>query len=276
MKRFRKIYVEITNICNMHCSFCPETTRAKAFMSVEHFEHIAKQIIAYTDYVYLHVKGEPLLHKELKEILNICNKYGLKINISTNGTLLKDKKDIIKNANIRQLNISLHSFEKDDADKLKTYLTDVLNASDYLNKYGVIVRYKLWNNSIKSNDKIIRVLEQKYNVSIQDIEYDKDIKLKDRVFLSIKQPFRWPDISEDNRQETTCYGLRHQIAILVDGTVVPCCVDNNGDINLGNIFDTNLDEILNSDYAQNIKRGFENNKCIHKLCKKCEYRTYVI
>lgn len=276
MKRFRKIYVEITNICNMHCSFCPETTRAKAFMNLKQFEHIAKQIKDYTDYVYLHVKGEPLLHNELEEILNVCNKYGLKINISTNGILLKEKKDIIKNANIRQLNVSLHSFERDNDIKLQTYITNAIDTANYLNESGVIVRYKLWNdNTINNNEKIIKMLEEKYNISIQNAEYNKDIKLKDGIFLSIKQPFKWPDLNENNKHETTCYGLRNQIAILVDGTVVPCCVDNNGDINLGNIFSTNLEEILSTDVVQNIKTGFENNKCVHKLCKKCEYRTYV-
>ncbi len=275
MKRFRKIYVEITNICNMNCSFCPETTRAKAFMTLEQFEHIAKQIKAYTDYVYLHVKGEPLLHPNLKEIIEVCHKHKLQVNISTNGTLLNKTKQFLKN--IRQINVSLHSFENSDEQKLQTYLANVIDTTDYLNSEGVIVRYKLWNdNSVNNNDKIIQALEQRYNASIQNTEYNKDIKLKDKVFLSIKEPFKWPDIGEDYRQETTCYGLRHQIAILVDGTVVPCCVDNDGDINLGNIFDANLEEILSSDDAKNIKLGFENNKCIHKLCKNCEYRTYVI
>lgn len=276
MKRFRKIYIEITNICNMHCSFCPETTRAKTFMSVEQFEHIAKQIEPYTDYVYLHVKGEPLIHEQLKDIFNICNKYRLKINISTNGILLNNKKEIIKDANIRQLNVSLHSFEKQDEIKLHNYLTNVLDVADYLNKAGVIVRYKLWNDdTISNNQKIIQTLEQRYNVDIHSVVYNKDIKLKESMFLSIKQPFEWPDIQADNKQETTCYGLRNQIAILVDGTVVPCCVDNNGEINLGNIFNTSLEEILQTDIAKKIKTGFENNKCEHKLCKKCGYRTYV-
>lgn len=274
MKRFRKIYVEITNICNMHCSFCPETKRVKATMSTNSFEHIAKQIATYTDYVYLHVKGEPLLHPNLEEILDICKKYNLKVNISTNGTLLKDKAKLLKN--IRQLNVSLHSFEESDDKQLESYLNNVLESVDNLVKEGVIIRYKLWNDStINNNNIIIRILEQKYNVDIQNASYSKDIKLKEGIFLSIKTPFKWPEINSKSIQEGACYGLRQQIAILVDGTVVPCCVDNNGDINLGNIFETNLDEILASDKAQKIKRDFENNKCAHNLCKRCEYRSYV-
>jgi len=274
MKKFRKIYVEITNICNMNCSFCPETKRAKATMSLTEFQHIAKQISEYTDYVYLHVKGEPLLHPNLKEVLNTCEKYNLKVNISTNGTLLKEKWDILKN--IRQLNVSLHSFENSDGEKLEIYLDNVFSSVDKLNNEGVIIRYKLWNDTtINNNEKIIRKLEQKYNVNIIGTLYENDIKLKDNVFLSIKEPFKWPDLQSIVVKEGKCYGLRNQIAILVDGTVVPCCVDNNGDIDLGNIFESSLEQILNTDKAKRIKQDFENNKCAHELCKKCGYRNYV-
>lgn len=276
MKRFRKVYVEITNICNMHCSFCPDTKRAKAFMQLDKFEHIAKQILPYTDYIYLHVKGEPLVHPELKDILEICNKYNLKINISTNAVLLKDKFEIIKNANIRQLNISLHSFEKDSGVKLEKYINTTLDICNKLAKEGVIIRFKLWNSQTDNNNEdIIKYLEEMYNIELEDTPYVKDKKLTDNIFLSIKTPFKWPDITGEDNKESTCYGLRNQIAVLVDGTVTPCCVDNDGDINLGNIFETSLEEILNSDKAKRIKKGFEDNKCVEKLCKKCEYRKNV-
>ena len=126
-----------------------------------------------------------------------------------------------------------------------------------------------------SNERIIQTLNDRYNTDIQNALYDKDKKLNQNVFLSIKTPFKWPDLCDNEQIETTCYGLRRQIAILVDGTVVPCCVDNDGDINLGNIFKESLDTILNTKNALKIKKGFEDNKCIHELCKKCEYRIRV-
>lgn len=275
MKKFRKIYVEITNICNMNCSFCPETKRTKAIMSLKDFEHIAKQLKEYTDYIYLHVKGEPLLHPNLKEILEICKKYNLKINISTNGTLLKEKQNMLKN--IRQLNVSLHSFENHNDLELKEYIKSTLVVCDELSKNGVIIRYKLWNDgtSNNNNEKILQIINDNYNSQIQNMSYNKDQKLRDNVYLSIKTPFEWPDKQADEQIETTCYGLRQQLAILVDGTVVPCCVDNDGNINLGNIFENSLATILNSGRALEIKKGFENNKCNHPLCKKCKYRIYV-
>lgn len=277
MKRFRKVYIEITNICNKKCSFCPETKRAKAFMSVQDFEHIASQVKEVTDYVYLHVKGEPLIHPKIDEILDICNKYNLKINISTNATKLEEKLKVLQKANIRQLNISLHSFEDLEKEEQKKYILKILNSCDTLSKENIIIRYKVWN--VKENTKqskgILENLSKYYNIQLPEEAGKKDIKLRDNIYLSIKEPFVWPDNNGKYQKEGKCYGLRHQMAILVDGTVVPCCVDNDGDIPLGNIFEQDLEEIINSKKAQDIKQGFENNKCIEELCKKCEYRNQI-
>lgn len=272
MKRFRKIYIEITNVCNMHCSFCPETKRKKEFIKVCNFNKILDEIKKYTDYVYLHVKGEPLIHPKLDEIINMCNEYKMKVNISTNGVLIKDKVDILKK--VRQVNISLHSFEKDEG--LEKYIKDVIDATDVLKDFGVIIRYKLWNDDVKDNSKLIKLLEKRYNLEIKE-ELNKDIKLEDNVYLSIKKPFKWPDENEVLESNSgTCYGLIKQIAILVDGTVVPCCVDNDGVISLGNILNEDLESILNSKKAQDIINGFKNNKCVESLCRKCTYKNNVI
>ena len=87
MKKFRKIYIEITNVCNLKCSFCSEVTKKRRFMTKEEFELILKKINKYTDYIYLHVKGEPLLHKEIIEFIKMASKYNIKVNLTTNGTL---------------------------------------------------------------------------------------------------------------------------------------------------------------------------------------------
>ena len=114
-KRFKKIYIEITNSCNLKCSFCPEGKRIKEFISVENFEIIINQIKPYTNLIALHVKGEPLLHPKLKEILDICEKENILVNITTNATLLEKNKDIlISSKAVRQLNLSLHSITKNE------------------------------------------------------------------------------------------------------------------------------------------------------------------
>lgn len=273
---FKKIYIEITNICNLKCRFCPDTNRTKEYMSIENFETIIEKIHNYTNLVCLHVKGEPLLHNDLEEILKILEKYNLKANITTNGTLLKNKLDIIKNSkSIRQINISLHSITQNDI-TYNEYLKNVFESVEELK--NVIISYRLWNLlKIEKNDinnKIIKEIETYYNMSNlkEKLAESEFLKVKENVFINQDIEFTWPDINRENIIEKgKCLALKEQVAILVDGTVVPCCLDNNGDIQLGNILDETLEEILNKPKSIKIKRNFEKKIITCKLCKTCGF-----
>jgi radical SAM protein with 4Fe4S-binding SPASM domain len=280
--RFKKVYVEITNICNLKCSFCPDSKRKKAFMNVQNFGEIARKIKNYTNLITLHVKGEPLMHPELEQILQICDDNNLKVNITTNGTLLYDKKDILlKSISLRQLNISLHSLTQNE-NMSSDYLDKVFETVDELTKSNpnLYISYRLWNlQSISENDEntfILEKIEEKYNLKdIKNKAKENDfIELKTNVFLNQDTEFKWPNmLNKDISNVGTCQGLRSQIAILVNGDVVPCCLDQDGEIKLGNILEDDLEKILNTNLSQNIKTGFEEGKVFHKLCRKCEYRT---
>ena len=273
---FKKIYIEITNCCNLKCKFCPETNRKKEFMNTENFEEIIKKIHKYTNLVCLHVKGEPLLHNKLEHILKILEKYNLKVNITTNGTLMKEKLEIIKNSNVvRQINFSLHSSTQNKAFN-NEYLQYIVRSVDELK--DVIISYRLWNlKDIKQNDinnNIINEFEKFYKIEDLKNKLMKNdfYKIKDNVFINQDIEFMWPDINKKEIiQKGRCLGLKEQIAILVDGTVVPCCLDNNGDIPLGNIFKEDLEDILNNPKTITIKKNFENSIITCKLCKTCGF-----
>ena len=279
-KRFKKIYIEITNICNLNCSFCPKTVRNKEMMKIEQFEYILNQIKWYTDLICLHVKGEPLMHDGLKDILDLCDKYNLMVNITTNGTLLKSNIDILsKSKALRQINISLHSqiVNNELALKIEDYMKDVLLSVRKLK--DKIISYRLWNNkSIKGNDEniyILECLEKEYGIAnlYDKLAESKWIKLKDKVYVNQDIEFKWPDIKEKEiSQSGTCLGLKNQVAILVNGDVVPCCLDENACIKLGNIYENTFENIINSDRSKNIIDGFNNNKLVEKLCKTCGFR----
>ena len=273
---FKKVYVEITNVCNLKCKFCPETSREKAFMSAENFEYIISKIHKYTNLVYLHVKGEPLLHSKLGEILKILEKYDLKANITTNGTLIKEKLEIIKKSTaVRQINFSINSIMQNEGAN-EQYLQDIFESVEELK--DVIISYRLWNlKSIRENDVnsfIIKAIEKYYNIQNlkQKLSENNFFELKKKVFINQDIEFTWPDIKLENVIESgRCLALKEQIAILVDGTVVPCCLDNNGDIPLGNILEESLEDILNSPKSAVIKKNFENSIITCKLCKTCGF-----
>lgn len=272
----KKIYIEITNICNLKCNFCPETNRVKEFMSIENFEEIIQKIHNHTKLVYLHVKGEPLLHNKLEVILKILEKYNLKANITTNGTLIKDKLEIIKNSKaVRQINFSIHSITQNKILN-KKYMQDIFESVEELE--NIIISYRLWNlESVKENDinnEIIKTIENYYSIkNLKELLTQNNfVKLKNNIFINQDIEFTWPDINKKNIIEKgRCLALKEQIAILVDGTVVPCCLDNNGDIPLGNILEENLEDILKKDKSITIKKHFENDIIICKLCKTCGF-----
>lgn len=273
-QRFKKIYVEITNNCNLNCSFCSEVKKRKEEMSVSSFETIIDKIKNYTNYIYLHIKGEPLLHSKLDDILSICDKNKIHVNITTNGTLLKNRKEILLNHNsIRQINVSLHS-----ENNKNNFFKEVFDTCDELSN-KMYINYRLWTlTDLKLNKEstiIVNKIKKHYNLSTVSVDKNSYIICKN-IYINFNNLFEWPDELLGLNIDAKCYGLIDQLGILVDGTVVPCCLDSNGIINLGNIFNESLEDILNNSLSQEIIKGFKNNKSICKLCKNCNFRERFI
>lgn len=273
MKRFAKVYIEISNICNLKCSFCPGTTRSPKRMNTDEFKIVLEKIKDYTDYIYFHLLGEPLCHPDLENFLQIAEEMKFKVIITTNGTLLNKCNDILLNSNSHYKTvISLHSFEANDNKiSLKNYLNDCFSyAKSAENKKIVVLR--LWNNGGKDtlNNDILNVLEKYFPKPWN--EERNGTRIGEKIYIQYGDKFDWPTLESDNINENVfCYGLRDQIGILSDGTVVPCCLDSNGDIPLGNIFEYNMEIILSSQKAQNIYNGFSNRTACEELCKRCSF-----
>ena len=275
VKMFKKIYVEITNRCNLNCSFCGKNKREYKDMTGSEFEVVISKIRDYTDYIYLHVKGEPLLHSELDFLLSICDRNGIKVNITTNGVFLKEKMQIlISHTCIRQINVSLHC-----ENNKRNYFEDVFECCKVLST-KMFISYRIWNleqyqldeKSTNIVDKIIK----SYNLSTDIVEKlynDVQTKIDSNTFVNKENLFVWPDLENGFEINCYCYGLSTHIGILSDGTVVPCCLDGNGEIALGNIFEESLEEIINSSKFNALKDGFKSNKSVHDLCKNCNFRN---
>ncbi len=266
-KRFSKIYVEITNYCNLNCSFCSKDKRAKKEMTIDEFKIVISKIKNYTDNIYLHVKGEPLLHSHLDEILGICDENKMNVRITTNGTLLEKRKDILLKHHIKQINVSLHSENNNSK-----FYDEVFKTCNELSKRTTIV-YRIWINKLSTIivDKIINYYE--LDNTIDKINHEKNIKIAKNIYLDKDYEFEWPKINGKKSDNGTCLGTKSHIAILSNGNVTVCCLDSEGIINLGNIFDTSLEEIINSKIFKKIHDGFNNNRIVCELCKSCTYRN---
>ena len=271
--RFRKVYLEISNICNLSCRFCPGTKRAKKAMTEEDFSLLLSKLRPYTDYLYFHLMGEPLLHRNLERFLELAGNHGFKVILTTNGTLLKKQQEmLLASPALHKINISLHAFEANDlAVPFETYLADCF-AFGRTSAGKKLVVYRLWNNG--GEDKQNRdILDTMHRFFPSDwVQERHGIRIADRTYLEYGDKFDWPDLSaSEGDHHVFCYGLRDQLGILCDGTVVPCCLDHEGDLALGNLFYQTLEEILENPRAKSIYEGFSHREAAEELCRKCGY-----
>ncbi len=264
---YKKIYIEITNNCNLSCPFCTHNKRISAFMDLESYKTIVDKIKDYTKYVYLHVLGEPLLHPSINEIIEVNYESGINTNITTNGYLISKIKD---NHHIRQINISLQSFSDRYSLTMDEYLSTIFEVIENL-KSDTYINLRLWVDT-RDTKHILDKINSYYNKKILFNDKNASIKLEDNVFLTFHKEFKWPSLKDENVNECgTCYALRDHIGILVDGSIVPCCLDGDGIINLGNIYKDSLKDIISSDRYQEMLHSFKNHQKIEPLCQRCNF-----
>lgn len=269
---YSRAYVEITNICNMACSFCHGHKRASRQMCREEFLRVLEQLQGKTEYIYYHLMGEPLTHPQLPDFLKLAKERGFRSVITTNGTLLHRRGEEILQAGVHKVSISLHSFEEGSRVQLESYVNQIGDFADAASRQGVIVSLRLWNRGCDGgrNQEIESLLHRRFPGPWA--ENTRGYRIRDKLFLGWDDRFTWPDRDADAVADTVfCYGLSDHFGILSDGRVVPCCLDSDGVIALGNVFSQPLSEILASPRAKAIVAGFQSRKATEALCRRCPY-----
>ena len=269
---YSRVYVEITNLCNRNCSFCPGTVRPGRMMTVPEFRIIAEKLVGTTKYLYYHLMGEPLTHPGLPEMISIATDLGFKSAITTNGTLLPSRGQALIEAGVYKVNISVHSFEDGPDNDYVNYIQGCLDFAEKAAARGTLVVFRLWNNGCDEgrNQRTIAMIRSAFPEPW--IENPRGFKLRDRVFLEHADRFDWPDMeAEDQGNQVFCYGLRDHFGVLSDGRVVPCCLDREGAITLGNLFTEEIEPILANPRAEAMVKGFSCRKATEELCRKCGY-----
>lgn len=281
---FERLYIEISNICNLQCGFCPEVVRDKKVMSVSDFKKIALEAAPFTKQVCLHLMGEPLAHPQFSEIMDVCDELGLRVFLTTNGTLLKKySAKLLTWKALDQINFSVHSyFANPEKTTLSDYLRPILDFCDdsLRDQAPFYINLRLWNlqttNQQKDqNNRVFEILTPHFSSVLNenvDVKLQKSKKISGRIYLHFDTEFVWPDVSQSFRGSSgSCYGLRKQLAIHANGDVVPCCLDKERVLKLGNVHEANLTAIINSERAQKIKDGFQRGELVEDLCQKCQY-----
>jgi hypothetical protein len=280
-----KVYLEITNACNLACPFCPPTRRGKAFLSREAFELVLARLEGSgprggNPLLYFHVKGEPLLHPALGEFLALSAARGFEQSLTTNGTLLAERgPELLEPGRIRKLSVSLHSHSGSAG--AEAYWRGVEAFLDlHAARPGFPVSLRLWSRVEgelpPETEPLWALIRARYPAAgdwAGSARSRDSLELAPRVYLNQAERYAWPDPSlPEEGERGFCRGLRNQVGILVDGRVVPCCMDGEGLMTLGSIFESPLAEILGSPRARAIYEGFTARRLVEPLCRTCGYR----
>ncbi len=269
---YSRVYVEITNICNMNCSFCHGHAREPRQMTEAEYAHLLQQLSGKTEYIYHHLMGEPLVHPLLPRFIQMATQAGFHPMLTTNGTLLDTRGDALLGKGLHKVNISLHSFEGDQPDAHRRYIEKIAAFAEKATRDGTIISLRLWNNGCDEgrNETTLALLRQ--FLPGQWLPNTRGYRIRSGLFLEWGDRFAWPDQNApDYGRQVSCYGLRDHFGILCDGTVVPCCLDSEGSIPLGNVFHRELSELLSSPRATAIAEGFRCRTAAEAFCRRCGY-----
>ncbi|MBQ8896948.1 MAG: radical SAM protein [Clostridia bacterium] len=269
---FRKVYVEITNICNMRCSFCHGHSRPPRQMTREEFSLALDRLGIRTEYIYYHLMGEPLTHPLLPEFIRLAGERGYKSVVTTNGALLPRRGGELLAAGVNKINISLHSFEERIDEKAAQSIVSLAEFAKTAAAEGVTVVFRLWNRGFDGGNNVSAEAILRRHIPGEWAENTRGVRIRHKLHLEWGERFSWPDSNARAQGDSFfCYGLRDHFGILSDGTVVPCCLDSDGVIALGNVFTEELDEILNSERARKMVEEFNCRRASEELCKRCGY-----
>lgn len=268
-----RCYLEITNICNLDCVFCPKTKRAGRSLCIEDFDLLTDRLRNEIKFLYFHLMGEPLMHKHLKDFILMAKDKGFIPVLTTNGTLIRQRAEALLEAHPHKIQISLHSHEGNGKEHPEEYIQHIMQYATRAAADGTIVVLRLWNQGglDAANEHLLQLMSA-YIPRPWTERYD-GYKLQENIYLEYDGIFEWPDAEREEyeSEEVFCYALRNQIGVLVDGTVVPCCLDHDGDIPLGNLFQQSLSEILASPRARALYDGFSHHMASEPLCRRCGY-----
>ena len=284
--KFHRAYVEVTNVCGLACTFCPPKLHPTTTMELPFFKKVVEELSAYTDEIALHVMGDPMVLTNLREYLEIAYASGLKVMITTSGFYLDSaRREALFHPSIRQINISLNSFNKNSVSRsFESYMEPILELCDekLLRSKDFFINLRVWNldeeqSEKEFNEKLFELLERHFDLEEGSVASQingerQSIRLASKILLHFDRYFEWPSLSNTHESDGYCQGLDKQIAVLSDGRVVPCCLDSEGIMELGNLRETNLGKILKTKRSLSVVNGFAKGICSEELCQKCSYK----
>ncbi|CAA6805679.1 MAG: Radical SAM protein [uncultured Sulfurovum sp.] len=283
--KFYRIYIELTNVCGLRCSFCPTKALANTTMNLTFFESVVKEAKGFTREIACHVVGDPLTLPNLEHYLDIIHKYKMKAMLTTSGYFMKKHAfETLFHPAVKQINVSLNAFNKNDTSiSFEQYMKPILALCHEKVKQEkeLFINLRMWNldeimSEEKFNSELFSLLKKEFKVALDlntlNPKEKKSLRLDNKVLLHFDNYFEWPSLKNKNYGHGTCQGLNSHIGVLANGDVIPCCLDNDAVMKLGNVKEQSLKDIVQGKRATDMIKGFREGQCSEEMCLKCSYK----
>lgn len=300
MKRFERVYIEISDYCGLACGFCPSARRKsmRGEMDLELFRRICAEVRGIARRVCLHLLGDPLSVDSLNAYLRVAGEFGLKVEIVSSGLFLsKHSFESLISAPIVQICFSLSAMIANSARFSSSHLARILSFCDYAlqSKSEIFINLRLQNVYIESSalDSIIGAIAKHFKYDIKSLKTalknGEKVRLARKILLLSKRQFQWQitqntqysNKSADSKIFTNtdsikragrfCLALQKQIGILSNGILVPCCMDYAGEARLGNLNENSLRDLLESSTFQRFESALSSGIPAHRICQDCGF-----
>lgn len=264
IKKLTSLIIEPTNTCNLRCTFCFVTegmNRAEGFMDFDLFKKVIDDSPG-LEHLCMHNWGEPLLHKDIFRMFDYAAQAGVRhIVMNTNGTLLTDKMiDRIVDSPLSIIRFSIDG------------------SPETFQRVRGVALDKIERNILKLKEKkearrpglgmgVVFTVEEDTHQDVEAyIDHWKNIVDHVRTQAKLIQNPRKEICPEPFGKD---YG---KLVVLWDGTVIPCCVDYNASLKLGNAWEQPVMDLWQGAEIERLRdqhrSGNFPDTCVN--CNECE------
>lgn len=264
--------LELTSYCNLRCVSClPRSSRKQSHMPTDMLYRILDtNPLLGGQKIWVHFNGEPLAYPWLDGALGMMNDYGVLHRLSTNATLLDEEKSrILLGRDTNEIVFSVDGASSETYEKIRI---------------GAV--YEKTVENIKKFLELRREYERRPRVQVQMVEstfnaheterfigYWEGVDGVDDVAVK-KYSTRGGNVADlrtdkEERRTASCLWPWRALVVLENADVVPCCTDMKGEMVLGNLDQSTIMEVWNSERMQNIRRLHIDGDTGGLLCGRC-------
>ncbi len=291
------LYVDPSSACNFKCEFCPtghidlvkEANYKRRILPLDLFEKFVNDLKEFSRPIRvlrMNKIGEPFLNKHLPQMIRLAKQSQRieNIDLATNASLFTPQllTEVI-DAGLDRLNISLEGITSEQ------YLEHAKVHVDF----AEIVASIRWLYEHRGSCEItIKAPEDYLDEAQKKLFFDTFGNHCDRIFLEKLSPI-WPEFDMETRvvnftppsgsgqygqkldQKLVCTYIFYAMAINADGTVSACCPDWGQKLVIGDLRNSSLKEIWNSEPMQKLRRQhLEGQRHNNEVCRNCGHIAY--